>query len=73
VQPQTTETEPERAEAMVEEMVLVRPAGALQLTAIAVLTLGIIALVLEKNLVATVLFVIAAALFLATIFLQRRR
>jgi hypothetical protein len=51
----------------------VRRVGSLQLSAITVLTLAVIALVLGKNFVATVLFVIAAALFLATIFLQRRR
>ena len=51
----------------------VRRLGVLQLTAIAVLALAIIALALGKNFVATVLFVVAAVGFLATIFLQRRR
>jgi hypothetical protein len=43
------------------------------LTAITVLALAVIALALGKNVVATVLFVVAAVGFLATIFLQRRR
>jgi multisubunit Na+/H+ antiporter MnhF subunit len=47
--------------------------GILQLTAIAALALAVIALALGQNLVSTVLFVIAAVGFLATIFLQRRR
>jgi multisubunit Na+/H+ antiporter MnhF subunit len=47
--------------------------GILQLTAIAAVALAVIALALGKNVVATVLFVIAAVGFLATIFLQRRR
>jgi hypothetical protein len=51
----------------------VRRVGSLQLAAIAALALAVIALALGKNVVATILFVVAAAGFLATIFLQRRR
>jgi multisubunit Na+/H+ antiporter MnhF subunit len=58
---------------VVEEISSVRRLGVLQLTAIAVLALAVIALALGKNVVATVLFVVAAVGFLATIFLQRRR
>ena len=50
-----------------------RGVGSLQLAAIAVFALAALALALGKNVVATILFVVAAALFLATIFLQRRR
>ena len=50
-----------------------RRVGSLQLAAIAVLALAVLALALGKNVVATILFVAAAALFLATIILQRRR
>ena len=50
-----------------------RRAGLLQLAAIAAFTLGVIALVMDKQTVATVLFVIAMAGFLAIILLQRRR
>ncbi len=58
---------------MVEEIASVRGLGVLQLTAIAVMALAVIALALGKNVVATVLFVVAAVGFLATIVLQRRR
>jgi multisubunit Na+/H+ antiporter MnhF subunit len=51
----------------------VRRVGSLQLSAIAVLALAVIALALGRNVVATILFVVAAVGFLATIFLQRRR
>ena len=50
-----------------------RRTSSLQLAAIAAFTLAVIALVLEKHTVATVLFVVAMAGFLAIIFLQRRR
>jgi hypothetical protein len=58
---------------VVEEIASVRGLGVLQLTAIAVMALAVIALALGKNVVATVLFVVAAVGFLATIVLQRRR
>ncbi len=45
----------------------------LHLAAIAAFTLAVITLVLERHLVATGLFVVASAGFLATIVLQRRR
>jgi hypothetical protein len=51
----------------------VRLAGLLQLTAIAAFALAVISLILEKHTVATVLFVVASAGFLATILLQRRQ
>jgi hypothetical protein len=47
--------------------------GALHLAAIAALTLAVIALSLDYDVAATVLFVGAAAAFLVTIVLQRRR
>lgn len=47
--------------------------GALQLAAIAALTLAVITLGLGYDVAATVLFVGAAAAFLVTIVLQRRR
>jgi hypothetical protein len=50
----------------------VRLARLLQLTAIAAFALAIISLTLEKHTVATILFVVATAGFLATILLQRR-
>ena len=50
-----------------------RRVGSLQLTAIAALALAVIALALGMNVVATILFVIAAVGFLATIFLQREK
>jgi hypothetical protein len=62
-----------RAPPLVAEIVKVRLAGSLHLTAIAAFALAVIALILGKHLVATVLFVIASAGFLATIVLQRRR
>ncbi len=49
-----------------------RLAGLLQLTAIAAFALAVISLILEKHTVATILFVVASAGFLATI-LQRRQ
>lgn len=52
---------------------IVRLAGSLQLAAIAAFTLAVIALTLGKDLVATALFFVATAGFLATIILQRRR
>ncbi len=50
-----------------------RFARALYLSAIAAFALAVIAMVLGENLVATVLFLIAAAGFLTTLILQRRR
>ena len=50
-----------------------RLASFLQLTAIAAFALAVISLILEKQAVATVLFVVASAGFLATILLQRRQ
>ena len=50
-----------------------RLAGFLQLTAIAAFALAVISLILKKHAVATVLFVVASAGFLATILLQRRQ
>lgn len=50
-----------------------RLARTLHLSAIAAFTLAVIALVLGENLAATVLFLSAAACFLATLILQRRR
>ena len=50
-----------------------RSVGSLQLAAIVALTLAVLALALGQSVVATILFVSAAALFLATILLQRRR
>ena len=58
---------------MVAEIVEVRLAGALNLVAIAAFALAVIALILGNNLLATVLFGVAAAGFLATMILQRRR
>jgi hypothetical protein len=51
----------------------VRLAGFLQLTAIAAFALAVIALILGKLVVGTLLFFISAAGFLATMILQRRR
>jgi hypothetical protein len=45
----------------------------LHLSGIAAFALAVIFLVLGEHLAATVLFVIAAACFLATLILQRRR
>lgn len=50
-----------------------RGVGSLQLIAIAALAFAVVALALGKDVVATILFVVAAALFLTIIFLQRRR
>ena len=50
-----------------------RFAHSLHLSAIAAFALAVIAMVLGEHLVATVLFVIAAAGFLVTLILQRRR
>ena len=51
----------------------VRFARSLHLAAIAAFVLAVIALALEESLVATVLFMVAAAGFLTTLILQRRR
>ena len=45
----------------------------LHLSGIAAFTLAVISFVLGKHLAATILFVIAALCFLATLILQRRR
>ena len=50
-----------------------RVVRSLHLAGIAAFALAVISLVLGKHLEATVLFVIAAACFLATLILQRRR
>ncbi len=50
-----------------------RPAGALHLASIAALALAVVFLILGKDVAATVLFVGAAAGFLATMILRRRR
>ncbi len=50
-----------------------RLARSLHLSAIAAFTLAVIALVLGEHLAATVLFFVAAAGFLVTLILQRRR
>ncbi|MDP8973818.1 MAG: hypothetical protein M3N45_11780 [Actinomycetota bacterium] len=50
-----------------------RLASLLQLIAIAAFALAVISLILEKHIVATILFVVATAGFLATILLQRRQ
>lgn len=50
-----------------------RLARFLHLSAIAAFALAVIALVLEQHLAATVLFFVAAAGFLATLIIQRRR
>ena len=60
-----------RTEAVV--VAQVRLAGYLQQAAIVTFALGVIASVLGNNFVATALFVIAIAGFLATIVLQTRR
>ncbi len=58
---------------MVAEVVEVRPARALHLAAIAAFALAVVALARGNDLAATVLFALAAAGFLATMVLQRRR
>ncbi len=49
-----------------------RLASSLQLAAIAAFTLAVIAQIVGKNTAATMLFVVAAAGFLATIILKKR-
>ncbi len=58
---------------MVAEVVEVRSARALNLAAIVAFVLATVALILGTNLAATVLFALAAAGFLATMILERRR
>jgi uncharacterized membrane protein len=58
---------------VVAEAVEVRPTGALNLAAIVAFALAVVALIRGNDLAATVLFGMAAAGFLATIILQRRR
>ncbi|HSL01244.1 MAG TPA: hypothetical protein VK869_12985 [Rubrobacteraceae bacterium] len=50
-----------------------RLARFLHLSAIAGFAIAVVALLLEQHLAATVLFFVAAAGFLATLILQRRR
>ena len=50
-----------------------RLARSLHLAALAAFALAVIALILGEHLVATVLFLIAAVGFLASLILQRRR
>ncbi len=57
----------------VRGLAVVRPARYLHLAAIVAFVLAVIALALEESLVATVLFMVAAVGFLATLILQRRR
>lgn len=52
---------------------VVRATRSLHLAAIAAFILAVIALALGESLAATVLFVVAAVGFLATLILQRRR
>ena len=55
------------------KLVAMRLARSIHLSAIAAFALAVIALILGEHLAATVLFVLAAGGFLATLILQRRQ